>query len=74
MDEGWSWSLETPVGGDGEPNPIEIDDTTMSEYQAAISKYHEIQEHLEHMYRHQRNLRAFVGSPYHENPKHRRPT
>jgi hypothetical protein len=73
MEEGWRWwpkvgakiVARKPAGEREEREPvIELSDAFMSEYRQVSARFYEMQQHLEHCYRHQEGLKPFDDSPF----------
>lgn len=73
MDQTWRWwprvgekiIVRKPAGEREERDPIiELPDAFMSEYRQVSARYQEMQEYLEHCYRHQEGLTPFDDSPF----------
>lgn len=73
MDEGWRWwpvakdkIIERKPNGDfvdHEP-VIELSDAFMADFRRVANEYFELQQYLEHCYRHQQGLTPFDNSPF----------
>lgn len=73
MDQGWRWwpkvgeklIVRKPAGEREEREPvIELSDAFLSNYRRVSEEFQEIQEYLEHCYRHQEGLTPFDNSPF----------
>lgn len=73
MDEAWHW---WPTPDDSQhigqhllahrQVQIEMPEAFFSRYEKLKTEWYELQNELEHMYRHQEGLRAFPDSPYYK--------
>lgn len=73
LEQAWRWwpkvgeknTIRNPVGVSVEVEPvIELSEEFLAEWESVSKRYHEMQEHLEHCYRHQEGLTPLQNSPF----------
>lgn len=71
MDEGWRWWPSTPEHwsyserhASERLNKIEMTEEFYANYQRLHREWYDLQQELEHMYRHQQGYTPWIESPY----------
>jgi len=63
LDEMWCFSPDTNSDTDVDSG-VELPDEWLEQYQNVSKQFFEMQQHLEHCYRHQMGLKPFNDSPF----------
>ena len=66
IEQGWKWWPEHPDPGE---KTVEVPDDILAKFQAVAAEYFQLQEYLEHAYRHQEGLQPYLLSPFKGAPE-----